>query len=215
MEAIFIPSKHDSEVEQLLSHPYQLLPLMFESEQSDFIVFAHDLEQRLTYMSNSAWNVCKLDFKNWHKRSYVPMMTEHPWNDSFKTERVTDLKSGEIQKLNCEIWNDEGGRAQLQVWRRLVFFEDEPIGVVGISKRLEATETPSTLKSSNPFDSLTPSELEVVRLVVNGALNKSIAARMGVAIRTVEMRRSKAMKKLGVKTLSNLVKLWCQFHLEP
>ncbi len=142
------------------------------------------------------------------------MMTDHPWNDSFKLERVEDLKPGQIQKLNCEIWNDEGGRAQLQVWRRLVFFEDAPVGMIGISKRLDSAESPAIPKSENPFDRLTPGELEVVKLVVNGTLNKSIAAKMGVAIRTVEMRRSKAMKKLGVKTLSDLVKLWCQFHSE-
>lgn len=46
---------------------------------------------------------------------------------------------------------------------------------------------------------------EVIRLVSKGDANKEIAATLGLSIRTVEMHRAKAMKKLGLHSLAELV----------
>lgn len=45
--------------------------------------------------------------------------------------------------------------------------------------------------------SLTKRELEIVRLVVKGLLNKEIADQLGLAVVTVKLHRGRAMKKLG------------------
>lgn len=46
---------------------------------------------------------------------------------------------------------------------------------------------------------------EVIRLASKGKTNKEIAATLGLSIRTVEMHRAKAMKKLGLRSLAELV----------
>lgn len=68
------------------------------------------------------------------------------------------------------------------------------------------------LSVSNPIlDGMTPRgrpssrQREVIRLVSKGNANKDIAATLGLSIRTVEMHRAKAMKKLGLHSLAELV----------
>jgi hypothetical protein len=46
-------------LEQVFFRPYSLMPLLFECQSSDLIVYTHDLERRLTYMSESSWHVCE------------------------------------------------------------------------------------------------------------------------------------------------------------
>lgn len=48
------------------------------------------------------------------------------------------------------------------------------------------------------FNTLTPREREVVFLVVQGKLTKSIASQLGLSQRTVEMHRANIMKKMDV-----------------
>ena len=49
-------------------------------------------------------------------------------------------------------------------------------------------------------------EREVLDLVTSGKSNKVIAGILGISLRTVEDRRSKIMRKLGVESLAELVK---------
>ena len=53
---------------------------------------------------------------------------------------------------------------------------------------------------------LTPSEKEVLDLIVAGQLNKQIAKSLGVSIRTVESRRHNIFKKLESDSIADLVK---------
>ena len=50
-------------------------------------------------------------------------------------------------------------------------------------------------------------EYEVVRLVVEGKLNKQIADELNISMKTVEAHRARAMEKLGVKTMAELVRI--------
>ncbi len=54
---------------------------------------------------------------------------------------------------------------------------------------------------------LTPRELEVTELVAAGQASKSIARRLDVSLKTVEMHRSNAKKKLRVESVTAMVKL--------
>ena len=56
-------------------------------------------------------------------------------------------------------------------------------------------------------DALTPRERLVLALVVRGVLNKNIAAELGVTEKSIEVNRSRAMKKLGAKNVSELVRM--------
>ncbi|WEK51532.1 MAG: response regulator [Candidatus Kaistia colombiensis] len=54
--------------------------------------------------------------------------------------------------------------------------------------------------------SLSPGEQDVARLVVDGLLNKQIAADLDVSEITVKVRRASAMRKLGARTLAELIR---------
>jgi FixJ family two-component response regulator len=56
-------------------------------------------------------------------------------------------------------------------------------------------------------DTLTPRERLVLALFVRGVLNKNIAAELGVREKSIEVNRSRAMKKLGAKNVSELVRM--------
>jgi len=54
---------------------------------------------------------------------------------------------------------------------------------------------------------LTGKELEVLELIKDGRPNKEIATRLEITPRAVELRRSSVMRKLGVRTLAELLRL--------
>jgi FixJ family two-component response regulator len=54
---------------------------------------------------------------------------------------------------------------------------------------------------------LTPRELEVLRLVVRGKMNKEIAADLDLSIKTVKVHRGRVMKKMEAVSLAELVRM--------
>jgi two-component system, LuxR family, response regulator FixJ len=54
--------------------------------------------------------------------------------------------------------------------------------------------------------SLTPREHEVLLHVVDGRLNKQIAADLGIAEKTIKVHRARAMEKMGASSLADLVR---------
>jgi FixJ family two-component response regulator/putative methionine-R-sulfoxide reductase with GAF domain len=68
-------------------------------------------------------------------------------------------------------------------------------------------ETSSAINTDKRASSLSPREREVMRLLVNGKSNKAIAQDLKIGIRTVETHRAEVMRKLGVKTAIELLKL--------
>lgn len=219
---VVLSSSNQSAAHDVLQQPYLLLPLLFESAQCEWMVFTLDLDRNLITLSESGWEISKIDFKRWQGRCVDGLLTNHAWNEDFKNDLELALQPDLIQKVFCEIWNDEGSVLQLEVHRRSIFHQGTRIGMIGIAKRYVAVQsqesddvaTRADPSSAHPFKCLTPGELSVIELVIDGELNKSIAAKLGIAMRTVEMRRSKAMQKLSVKSLSEMVKLWCQYPQE-
>lgn len=55
--------------------------------------------------------------------------------------------------------------------------------------------------------SLTDRERQVLELVVGGRLNKQIAAELGTAEKTIKFHRGNMMRKMGVRSVAELVKL--------
>ena len=54
---------------------------------------------------------------------------------------------------------------------------------------------------------LTPREFEVMQFVVTGMLNKQVGAELGAAERTIKAHRGQVMRKLGVVSVADLVRL--------
>jgi len=57
------------------------------------------------------------------------------------------------------------------------------------------------------FEALTKRELEVLREVVRGQMNKQIAATLGISERTVKLHRTAIKSKLGVRSSARLATL--------
>ena len=63
-----------------------------------------------------------------------------------------------------------------------------------------------TLSNAKPNKSLTKRETEILRLIIEGNTNKKIAQGLHRSERTVEYHRSRLMRKLGAKTVVDLIK---------
>ena len=63
------------------------------------------------------------------------------------------------------------------------------------------------------FDSLSSREQEVLSMVMNGMLNKQIAAELGTAESTVKVQRSRAMEKMQAESLAHLIKMMQKLQL--
>ena len=57
------------------------------------------------------------------------------------------------------------------------------------------------------LETLTPREREVLQHVARGRLNKQIAYDLGTVEKTIKFHRSAVMKKLGVRTVADLVRM--------
>ncbi|MEQ9408948.1 MAG: response regulator [Fuerstiella sp.] len=71
--------------------------------------------------------------------------------------------------------------------------------------RIRYVEEAKTKRISERFDTLTPSEIEVLKLIVRGETNKAVALKVGVSIRTVESRRSSIFEKMDISSVAELV----------
>lgn len=57
------------------------------------------------------------------------------------------------------------------------------------------------------WESLTPREQEVLRLVASGRMNKEIAASLGTAEKTVKVHRGRVMRKMQARRVADLVRM--------
>jgi DNA-binding NarL/FixJ family response regulator len=62
---------------------------------------------------------------------------------------------------------------------------------------------------------MTRREIEVLQLLSEGNTNKTTGERLGISIKTVETHRARLMKKLGIKSLAELVRYAVREHIVP
>ncbi len=60
---------------------------------------------------------------------------------------------------------------------------------------------------------MTRREIEVLQLLAEGNTNKTTGERLGISIKTVETHRARLMKKLGIKSLAELVRYAVREHI--
>jgi DNA-binding NarL/FixJ family response regulator len=78
-----------------------------------------------------------------------------------------------------------------------------------ISKRFKAslkTIIPRTGKTKAASNSLTPREMEVLQLIVEGNANKMVADILNISIKTVEKHRQKVLEKLDIHDTASLTR---------
>lgn len=65
------------------------------------------------------------------------------------------------------------------------------------------------------FSSLTPREREIMALVASGLMSKQIAAEVGLSEITVKVHRSHLMKKMGARSVADLVRMAEALEVTP
>lgn len=90
-------------------------------------------------------------------------------------------------------------------------FRDQDL-LDAVQRALELDRTRRKKQSSvtelrDLFDSLTPREQEVIAFVSAGLMNKQIAGKLAVSEITVKVHRGNAMRKMGAKSLADLMRM--------
>jgi two-component system, LuxR family, response regulator FixJ len=62
-------------------------------------------------------------------------------------------------------------------------------------------------RAEERLNTLSPGEREVLNLILEGKMNKEIAADLGLSTRTIEDRRAKLMRKMNAQCVAELVQL--------
>jgi FixJ family two-component response regulator len=79
--------------------------------------------------------------------------------------------------------------------------------VTAIDRDRQRRETDKIIANLRALlETLTPREREILALVSSGLMNKQIAAELGLAEITVKIHRGHIMKKMGSKSLADLVR---------
>ena len=65
------------------------------------------------------------------------------------------------------------------------------------------------------ISALTPREREVLTHVIAGRLNKQIAAELGIVEKTIKLHRGRMMRKMGVRTVADLVRIAERAGIRP
>jgi FixJ family two-component response regulator len=73
----------------------------------------------------------------------------------------------------------------------------------------------TTDRARERLGTLTPREMDVLRHVIAGALNKQIAAHLRISEKTVKVHRGRVMDKTGAGSVADLVRLCALAGVEP
>lgn len=82
------------------------------------------------------------------------------------------------------------------------------------SQRKARLQVPGSVSPGRP-ENLTPRELEVLKLLLGGAINKQIAGKLKIAEKTVKAHRSKVMGKMSVSSATELGAVCTRLGISP
>jgi DNA-binding NarL/FixJ family response regulator len=117
---------------------------------------------------------------------------------------LNSLKSGARGYLPKNTSRDELLEAIYTIKKGEVFFSDSISKVMLKSYIKRATDDDQTTDKTKAV--LTSREIEILKLYVDGLINKEISDKLDISIRTVETHKNHMMKKLGLKSTVELVK---------
>jgi FixJ family two-component response regulator len=98
------------------------------------------------------------------------------------------------------------------------FRDQEMLDAVAAALERDRTQRAETGKLDalrNAYKTLSPRERQVMALVAAGKMNKQVAGDLGLSEITVKIHRGAAMRKMGAKTLADLVRMAELLGLSP
>lgn len=193
----------------LLSQPEFFLPIFADSLEKDFVFFSLDTNWRFTYLSRSAAKVMGLPPAEWIGRTLFEALSEDPCNTSARQMGSQLSPLIPLVKGKCEVMAFDKTLRTLDYWMARILVNQSLVGYSGVFSPAGYAVTEDDLEEvSSLVGKLTKVERQVIELVFQGYHNKSIACELKVAVRTVESRRSRAMVKLQVNSLAQLIQFW-------
>ena len=113
---------------------------------------------------------------------------------------VKAIKAGAEDFLAKPVKGDDLVSAVESALKRARAQQAEDVDITELRKRLEQ---------------LTPRQLEVFQYVIAGKMNKIIAADLGTGEQTIKVHRRRVMRKMGVKSLVELVRTADMLGIKP
>lgn len=83
----------------------------------------------------------------------------------------------------------------------------DTVGFIGVLVEIGESPTSPEPKRNAVLQALSKREVEVANLLTAGVTNRVAAKQMGISVRTVEAHRARLMKKLGIRSIVELVRL--------
>lgn len=81
------------------------------------------------------------------------------------------------------------------------------VGYAGVIVEFEGSVQVDCVSDCKRLLQLSKRELQVAKCLVAGLANKAVARSLGISVRTVEAHRARLMKKLGLRSVAELVRL--------
>jgi len=141
--------------------------------------------------------VTRLDADSPHPAEVLDQLTEY--NSAltvvFLTEKPVTKSIVEVMRkgaFDVLEWPLESDRLQDSIEQSLT---------ASVEKQRKLTEAQAAQRR---LADLTAGERDVLQLMLSGKVNKSIASRLGIALRTVEARRKRVFTKMGTRSLAEI-----------
>ena len=200
----------------ILRQPDLFLSFLVDAIDDDFVFYSLDASGRFVYLSKSARNVLGMNPGDWVGRPLRDALTNSECNKAFRHLEFSVSPAVVSIRGKCEFQAQMGSSLDLECRQVRILHNNQPIGFAGVVYQTNKAEREDDLTHLlTMVSSLSKVEREVIEFVYDGRQNKSIATELNVAIRTIESRRSRAMAKLQVKSLTQLVKLWARVRNLP
>ena len=201
---------------QLLGKPEYFLSFLVNTLDEEFVFYSLDSNWRFVYLSGSAKKVLGMEPSEWLGRPLRDALSNNDCNSPMKNMEMSVSPLVDSIKGTCEFAANGQSARKMECRLARILQNQVAIGYSGIAyptSRLEDSNDLEELMAK--VRSLSPVERQVMEFVFNGRQNKSIAAELKVAVRTIESRRARAMAKLQVVTLAEMVKLWSRVQNLP
>jgi DNA-binding CsgD family transcriptional regulator len=200
----------------LLGKPDFFLSCLVNTLDEEFVFYSLDSNWRFVFLSGSAKKVLGMEPSAWVGRPLRDALSNNDCNLPFRNMEMSVSPQVDSIKGTCEFAANGQLFRKLEYRHARIMKNRVQIGYAGIaypaSRNDDGVDCEALLAKVR---SLSPVERQVIEYVFNGRQNKSIAAELNVAVRTIESRRARAMAKLQVETLAEMVKLWARVQNLP
>ena len=135
------------------------------------------------------------------------------WADSDHRDQVIRRlhQEGSVNDVECRLRRKSGVIRWVRLSMDILETVAKPVVCVMFvditdSKRIQ-TESDQQTQAQSRLAHLSPRERAVLELVVTGHMNKVIARKLDVSLRTVETYRACLMRKLSAQSLADLIRM--------